>query len=270
MRIGLGQMNTGNRKSDNLATADTMIKELADSGASLIMLPEYFNFLGPESQMADNAEPVNSSPSLDMIRERAVKYQLHIHIGSFLERDESYIFNTGIVFNPAGEIIAKYRKIHLFDVEIPGGKRYLESETITPGDTVATFTIDDLTFGMSTCYDLRFPEMFRKLGEMGANVILLPAAFTMQTGRDHWELLLRARAVENLCWVVAAGQYGTSPPDNICYGRTMVINPWGIVTAQAPDGVHTLTAEIDLATLHQIRTTFPALNHKRKDIFSAN
>ncbi len=270
MRIGLGQMNTGTRKSDNLATADNMIRTLADCGVALVMLPEYFNFLGPESQMAENAEPIDSSPSLDIIQEKAVKHQLHIHIGSFLERDGDQIFNTGIVFNPAGEIIAKYRKIHLFDVEIPGGKRYFESESITAGDTVTTFTVDDLTFGMSTCYDLRFPEMFRKLGEMGANVILLPAAFTMQTGRDHWEILLRARAVENLCWVVAANQYGSSPPDNICYGRSMVINPWGIVTAQAPDGVHTLTAEIDLPTVHQIRSTFPALEHRRKDIFSAN
>jgi len=260
-------MNTGDRKSDNLATAETMIRELADCGVLLVMLPEYFNFLGPDSQMAGNAESIDSSPSLDMIRERAIKHQLHIHIGSFLERNGDHIFNTGIVFNPAGEIIAKYRKIHLFDVEIPGGKKYLESETIAPGDTVTTFAIDDLTFGMSTCYDLRFPEMYRKLSEMGTEVILLPAAFTMQTGRDHWELLLRARAVENLCWVVAVNQYGSSPPDNICYGRSMVINPWGIVTAQAPDGAHTLTAEIDLPTVQRIRSTFPALNHRRKEIF---
>jgi len=268
IKIGLGQMNSGAIKSENLATADSMISKLASSDVSLIMLPEYFNFLGPESQMAENAEHIDSSPSLDMIRQKAITHQIHIHIGSFLESDGNDIYNTGIVFNPAGEIIAKYRKIHLFDVEIPGGKRYFESETITPGDSVTTFTIEDLTFGMSTCYDLRFPEMFRRLSEMGADIFLLPAAFTMQTGRDHWELLLRARAVENLCWMAAANQYGSSPPGNICYGRSAVINPWGVMVAQASDGVHTLIAEINLSVVHQIRSTFPAQNHRRKDIFS--
>jgi len=260
-------MNSGSRKSDNLAMADAMVEEIADRGVSLVMFPEYYNFCGSESQMAENAETINSSPSLDAIRERAAKHQIHIHIGSFLERDGGRIFNTGVVFNPAGEIIAAYRKIHLFDVEIPGGKTYLESDTITPGDSVTTFTIDDLTFGMSTCYDLRFPEMFRKLSELGTDVILVPAAFTMQTGRDHWELLLRARAVENLCWVAAANQYGSSPPDNICYGRSMVVNPWGLVTVQAPDDTGIITADIDGSTVKRIRSTFPALEHQRKDIF---
>jgi len=268
MKIGLAQMNSGLRKSDNWAMADAMIEESADHGVSLVMFPEYYNFCGPGSLMAENAESIDSSPSLDAIRERAVKHQIHIHIGSFLERDGERTFNTGVVFNPAGEIIATYRKIHLFDVEIPGGKKYLESDTLTAGNSVSTFTIDNLTFGMSTCYDLRFPEMFRKLSELGTDVILVPAAFTMQTGRDHWEILLRARAVENLCWVAAANQYGSSPPDNICYGRSMVVNPWGLVTAQAADGTGIVTAEIDDSTVRQIRSAFPVLEHRRKDVFS--
>jgi len=190
-----------------------------------------------------------------------------VHIGSYLERDGDRFFNTGVVFDPKGERIAVYRKIHLFDVEIPGGKSYRESDTISPGTEVVTFPIGAFRFGMATCYDLRFPELFRRLAQIGADVILLPAAFTLQTGRDHWELLLRARAVENLCWVAAAGQWGPAPPDHLTFGRSMVINPWGLVVGQAPDGVSTLIARLDLETIHEIRTRFPAHNHIRRDLF---
>jgi predicted amidohydrolase len=267
MKIGLAQLNTQDNKQDNLASAEKLIDELAGKGAQLIMLPEYFNFLGPDELRAENAEPLHAAPSLEMIRTKASHLKVHIHIGSYLERDGQHVYNTGVVFDPAGEILAKYRKIHLFDVEIPGGLQYLESNTITAGDSLVAFSIGDMKFGMSTCYDLRFPEIFRRLSDQGVQVILLPAAFTLQTGRDHWELLLRARAVENLCWVAAAGQWGPSPPNHICFGRSMIINPWGIVVAQAPDGVSTVMAEIDPAILDKTRTTFPALNHRRRDLF---
>ncbi len=267
MTIGLSQMNSQDNKQDNLLAAEKSIKELAAQGASLIMLPEHFNFLGPEALRRENAEPLDESPSLDRMRTLAAQLKVHVHIGSYLERDGDRFYNTGVVFDDNGERIAKYRKIHLFDVEIPGGKSYRESDTISPGTEVVTFDIGDFRFGMATCYDLRFPELFRRLGEMGADVIMLPAAFTLQTGRDHWELLLRARAVENLCWVAAAGQWGSFPPENLTFGRSMVINPWGLVVRQAPDGVSTVTAELDLETLRATRTRFPALNHIRRDIF---
>lgn len=266
--IGLSQMNSQDNKKENLTSAKDSINELSEKGADLIMLPEYFNFHGSPQLMLENGEPIDASPSLDMIRAEAQRLKVYIHIGSYLERDGQHFYNTGVVFDPAGEVIAKYRKIHLFDVEIPGGKRYLESETITPGNEVTTFSIGQIIFGMATCYDLRFPELFRRLSDLGVHVFLLPAAFTLQTGRDHWELLLRARAVENLCWVAAAGQWGAFPPDNTCFGRSMVVNPWGLVVTQAPDGVSTITAEIDLPTLKAMRTTFPALDHIRKNIFS--
>jgi predicted amidohydrolase len=267
IRIGLSQMNSGDNKAENLRSAKNSINELAGKGADLIILPEYFNFLGPEQLMQENGESIDASPSLDMVRAEAQRLKVYIHIGSYLEREDKLTYNTGVVFDPSGEIIAKYRKIHLFYVEIPGGRKYLESETITPGNTVTTFSIGEFVFGMATCYDLRFPELFRRLSDMGVHVFLLPAAFTLQTGRDHWELLLRARAVENLCWVAAAGQWGSFPPDNTSFGRSMVVNPWGIVVAQAPDGVSTITAEVDLPTLKTIRTAFPALDHMRKNIF---
>jgi deaminated glutathione amidase len=267
IKIGLAQINTQDKKQDNLVSAEKLIVELADKGAQLIMLPEYFNFLGPDEFKSQNAETLDGSESLATIQRKARELKVHIHIGSYLEKDGDRLYNTGVVFDPTGEVIAKYRKIHLFDVVVPGGIEYLESNTITPGDEVVTFNIGDITFGMSTCYDLRFPELYRRLADKGAQVILVPAAFTLQTGRDHWELLLRARAVENLCWVAATGQWGPSPPDHICYGRSMVINPWGLVVAQARDGVSTVVTDIDLGILEKTRTSFPALNHLRKDLF---
>lgn len=265
--IGLSQMNTGADKTENLAAARTAIRELAGRGAELIMLPEHFNFLGPGKLRQQNGEEMGASPSLDMIRTEAGKLNVHIHLGSFLEKEDDRLYNTGVVVNPAGEIVAKYRKLHLFDVEIPGGRKYLESRTITAGNEVATFSIGPFVFGMATCYDLRFPELFRRLSHLGANVLLLPAAYTLQTGRDHWQVLLRARAIENLCWVAAAGQWGAIPPDHLCFGRSMVINPWGLVTSQAPDGVTSITAELDLEALQDIRTRFPVLEHVRQDLF---
>jgi len=265
--IGLSQMNSRDNKLENLAAAEKSIQDLAAQGARLIMLPENFNFMGPQALKKVNAEPLEKSPSLDRMRNIAARLKVYVHIGSYLEQDGSRFYNTGVVFDPSGERIAKYRKIHLFDVEIPGGKSYRESDTITPGDEVVTFGIDNLTFGMATCYDLRFPELFRQLAEKGSDVILLPAAFTLQTGRDHWELLLRARAVENLCWVAAVGQWGPSPPDHLTFGRSMVINPWGLVVCQAPDGVSTISARLDFETIREIRTKFPAHTHIRRDLF---
>lgn len=267
MIIGLSQMNSRDNKQENLAAAERSIRDLAERGAELIMLPEHFNFIGADSQRRENAELLDYSPSLDSIRRLAAELKVHVHIGSFLERKDDRFFNTGVVIDHNGERIARYRKIHLFDVEIPGGKSYRESDIISPGNEVVTFSIGAFTFGMATCYDLRFPELFRRLGEMGADVILLPAAFTLQTGRDHWELLLRARAVENLCWVAAAGQWGASPPQHLTFGRSMVINPWGLVMSQAPDGVSAITAEIDLETIREVRTKFPVHNHIRRDLF---
>ena len=158
MKIGLAQMNTRSDKEENLQSATKLINTLAASGAELIMLPEYFNFIGSEELWPENAEEIENSHSLGTMRELAVQLGVHIHIGSIMERDNHNIYNTGIVVNRAGEIIARYRKNHLFDVEIHGGRRYFESENITPGNKTTTFTIEDITFGMATCYDLRFPR----------------------------------------------------------------------------------------------------------------
>lgn len=266
MKIGLGQMNSRENREENLAGAERLVGELADDGAELVMLPEHFNFLGPDHLKRDHAETVEGSYSLERMRTLAQKFGVYVHIGSFFELDGDSIYNTGIVFNASGEIIAKYRKIHLFDVEIPGGKKYLESEIVSAGRELVTFRIGEFVFGMATCYDLRFPELFRLLVKKGANVLLVPAAFTVETGRDHWQLLLRARAVENQCWVAAAGQWGQFMEGRESFGRSMVVDPWGVVVAQATDGVRAILAELDMETVGTVRTSFPCLAHVRPDL----
>ncbi|MDJ0623292.1 MAG: carbon-nitrogen hydrolase family protein [Desulfocapsaceae bacterium] len=267
MRIGAVQLNSQANKEQNLVQAEKLIDLLAHQGADLIVLPEHFNYVGPDEDKRAMSEELTDSPSLDRIRRKAVEHSVHIHSGTLLERAGDRIHNTGVVFNPQGEIVARYRKIHLFDVEVPGGKKYLESAIVSPGEEVVTFTVGPVTIGLTTCYDLRFPELYRALAERGAQVILVPAAFTMQTGRDHWELLLRARAVENQCFVVAPNQYGSCPPKYLSYGRTMIIDPWGVVLAQASDEICTISADLDMKRLAHIRESFPALEHIRRDIF---
>ena len=268
LTIGMAQLNSGDSPQDNLQAALEAIAELADRGAELIVLPEHADFIGPDSSKEEQARTVDNSPYLDTLRARAADLGCHIHIGSYLERAGMSIYNCAVVFGSDGELVARYRKLHLFDVEIPGGKKYLESAVISPGLETVQFSIGEFNFGLATCYDLRFPELFRRLVQKGANVILLPAAFTMQTGRDHWEVLVRARAIENLCWVVGVGQWGEAPPDHLCFGRSMVVDPWGLVVAQAPDGAVNVTAEIDLHSVQRVRARFPALDHVREDIFN--
>lgn len=267
MRIGVVQLNSQADKDKNLRQAEAMIDILARQRAELVVLPEHFNYVGPDENKRAMSEELTDSPSLDRIRKKACEHGIYIHSGTLLEREGERIYNTGVVFAPDGEVAARYRKIHLFDVELPGGKKYLESAIVSPGEDIVTFTIGQVTIGLTTCYDLRFPELYRALAERGAQVILVPAAFTMHTGKDHWELLLRARAVENLSYVVAPNQFGSCPPTYHSYGRSMIIDPWGVVLAQAGDEVCTISADIDMERLAHLRTSFPVLEHVRRDIF---
>ncbi|MGI9537206.1 MAG: carbon-nitrogen hydrolase family protein [Desulfocapsaceae bacterium] len=266
--IGMAQLNSGDSVENNLRAALRAINELADRGAELIVLPEHADFIGPDSRKKELAQTIEDSVYLEKIRAQAADLKCHIHVGSYLETEDDNVYNCAVVFGPDGGMRARYRKLHLFDVEIPGGKKYLESAIISPGLETTQFSIGEFNFGLATCYDLRFPELFRRLVLNGANVILLPAAFTMQTGRDHWEVLLRARAIENLCWVVGVGQWGEAPPNHLCFGRSMVIDPWGLVVAQAPDGMTNVTADIELQSVKDVRTRFPALDHVREDVFT--
>jgi deaminated glutathione amidase len=265
MKIGVIQLNSQLDKKANIKTAEENIDELAEKGCDLIVLPEYFNFLGPSDLLKQNAEESNGY-TVTKISEKASKLGCYIHLGSILEKVGTNVYNSSFVFNKEGEIIAKYSKIHLFDVNIPGKIVHIESDVISAGKDIVTFNIDGIVFGMVTCYELRFPEIFRRLSYLGASVFIVPSAFHLETGRDHWEVLLRARAIENLSYVIAPDQW-KGIPGHICYGRSIAVDPWGVVMAKAQDKVCNFIVEIDKDFIKNTRTNLPALEHRRIDIF---
>lgn len=262
--VSLVQMNSGADKDANIAAALDAIDEAAEAGARLIVLPEVWTYLGPDSGNADAAETI-PGPLSRVLAERARQHGIYLHIGSMFERieDDSRISNTSLVFDPEGEMIAQYRKIHLFDVDLEADSSYKESATIAAGDEIVTFELDGTKVGLAICYDLRFPEIFRILALEGAEVVILPAAFTLATGKDHWEILIRARAIENGIFMVATGQVGKHPPGLSCYGRSMVVDPWGLVIAQAPDRPATLHATIEMDDVARVRRQIPSLANRQ-------
>ncbi len=266
LAIALVQMNSGDDKDANIREALAGIDRAAAAGARLVALPEVWTYLGDPSGNRDAAEPI-PGPLTGILAERARQHGIFLHAGSFFERAEGEprLFNTSVVFDPRGEIIATYRKIHLFDVDLETDTRYRESDTIAPGDEIVTLELDGLTVGLAICYDLRFPELFRILALRGADLIVVPAAFTMATGKDHWEVLLRARAIENTVHILAPGQVGQHPPGLWCYGRSMIVDPWGLVVAQASDGPAVVSATLDLGQQHRVRRQIPSLANRMPD-----
>ncbi|MBI3978543.1 MAG: carbon-nitrogen hydrolase family protein [Chloroflexi bacterium] len=268
MRVAAVQMNTGADKEANLRAAEDLIGRAADLGASVIALPEYFNYLGPAQGHAANAEPI-PGPTIERLSALARRRGVTIHCGSIAERspETPKLFNTTVVLDPAGEIVARYRKIHLFDIEIAGQVTAMESATIEAGHEVVNLSIDGVGCGLTICYDLRFPELYRILALKGAQVLFIPAAFTMFTGKDHWEVLIRARAIENQCFVVAPAQVGKHPPDRTCYGRSLIVDPWGLVLASAPDVPTVVSADLDMEQLARIRRELPSLQNRRPSAY---
>jgi len=201
---------------------------------------------------------------------KATKHKLYILCGSILEKSKELdkVFNTSVLIDPQGEIISRYRKIHLFNLEIKGGPLYRESTFVQPGREIVTIDTKRTNFGLSICYDLRFPELYRKLTFNGARVIFIPAAFTLHTGKDHWEPLIRARAIENQAYIVAPAQVGSHLPGKQCYGKSMIVDPWGIIMSKASDREMVIYAEIDFPYQDEIRGKLPSLLNRRKDIFS--
>jgi predicted amidohydrolase len=264
MQISVIQMNSRADKSENLRIAEHLINEAARSAPDLIVLPEYFAHLGDNRDDSRSAaELFGEGEAWKMISSLAVRNRVTVHAGSMMERAGNSYFNATAVFDPQGRQIAHYRKLHLFDVDVPGGLVYRESDNVSRGEAVVTYKVGDVTVGCSICYDLRFPELFRALRDAGAQVIVLPAAFTLMTGKDHWEVLLRARAIETQCFVAASAQifgHGQNG-QKVCYGHSMVIDPWGMVVAQVPDRVGHAAASIDLDQLADIRTKLPVANH---------
>lgn len=264
MRVAVCQLNARDDRKANLAVAANLLAEAAAAGADLAILPEYVDYLGPAAGQPE-PEPLDGEFG-EFFAALARQHRMWVLAGSFREigPDPEHSYNTSLVFNRDGRLAASYRKIHLYDVEIPGRVSYLESQHVAAGDTPVVVDVEGVRVGLSICYDLRFPELYRRLAvDGGAHLLVVPAAFMLHTGRDHWEVLLRARAIENQCYVAAAGQIGDHDPGRTCFGRSMVIDPWGTVLGQAPDTVGTVVVDIDIERVQRIRTELPSLANRR-------
>jgi deaminated glutathione amidase len=267
MRAAAIQLNSTGDKARNVENAERLVRAAAAAGAELAVLPEKWNLLGDSAVMLQGAEPLDG-PTLSAARSWARELGIHLVAGSIPERgeDPDKSFNTSTLIGPDGELEARYRKIHMFDVDV-GGVEYRESEHEEPGDEIVTAelggALGGVTLGMSVCYDLRFPELYRILAVRGARVITVPSAFTLETGRDHWDVLLRARAIENQAFVVAPNQIGEAPPHYRSYGRSAILDPWGVVLAQAPDEPCFIAADLDLERQDQVRSALPSLANRR-------
>jgi predicted amidohydrolase len=261
-------MNSREDKGKNLATAMALVAEAVASGAEFVALPENFIFLGPQDREIASAEPIPGL-STEPLAALARKHGIYLLAGSILEcvAGEEKVYNTSVLFGPDGTEVARYRKVHLFDVEIPGRVHSLESATMLAGQSVVAADTSLGKVGLSICYDLRFPELYRSLALMGARVAFSPAAFRLYTGKDHWELLVRARAVENGIYMVAPAQFGRSLPDVHCYGDTMIVDPWGTVIARAAERETVVLAEIDYVWQDEVNRSLPSLGHRRPGVY---
>jgi predicted amidohydrolase len=272
MRAAAIQMNSTGDRPRNRAIAERLVRAAARDGARLVVLPEKWNVLGTPEQLAAGAEPLDG-PTIAWARELARELGIDLIAGSIVEQlpggpGPRHRANTSVHVGPDGELHGVYRKLHLFDVEV-AGTVYRESDGEDPGEEVVTTTLHDETIlGMAVCYDLRFPELFRIQTLRGARVLALPSAFTLATTRDHWEVLLRARAIENQCFVVAANQIGEHMPGKASGGRSLIADPWGTVLATAPDGEGYALAELDFGRQDAIRTSLPALAHRRPHAYA--
>ncbi len=264
VRAGAVQLNSTEDTDRNLETADRLVREAAGRGAELVVLPEKWSVLGTAEQMNAGAQPLDG-PCISWARATARELGIDLIAGSILERvaGEQKGANTSVHVGPGGELRGVYRKIHMFDVEVDGVV-YAESDNEQPGsEAVVSQLADGTDLGMSVCYDVRFPELYRILAVRGAEVIAVPSAFTLATTRDHWEVLLRCRAIENQCFLVAPNQFGAHPPGHRSGGRSMIVDPWGLVLASAPDAETAIVADLDFGQLREVRRRLPSLANRR-------
>ncbi len=270
MRVAVLQTNSRGDKAANVEAALVLLDRAAGAGADLAVLPENVDYMGRRDGIEAAREPI-PGPTSQAFAAKARQHGMWVVGGSIHELSEEpgKSYNTSLLFDRRGEIVARYRKVHLYDVEIPGRVSARESTTVSAGCELVTAEIEGHLAGMSICYDLRFPELYRALAVRGAELLFVPAAFMLYTGKDHWEVLLRARAIENQCFVVAAGQVGSSEPNVTCYGRSMVVDPWGTVLATAPDGVGMAVADLDFDHLRRVRAELPSLANRRPDVYAA-
>ena len=267
--VALVQLDATDDWAANIATAVALADEAAASGARLVALPEYLHYRGPDDGFRASARTI-PGPHTDPFSEVARRRDAWILVGSTAETspDPERPFNTSTLIAPDGSIAARYRKVHLFDVAVEAGPVDTESARVTAGDRPVIADVDGARVGLSICYDLRFPELYRALALAGAQILTVPANFTERTGRDHWEVLLRARAIENAAYVLAPSQVN-GPPGQPAFGRSMVIDPWGTVVAQAPDTVAIIRADLDLDRVDSLRRQIPVLANRRPDTYDA-
>ena len=268
VRVAAVQLNSTADFSANLASAERLTRAAAFDGARLIVLPEKWTAMGAEEDLRAAAQPL-AGPAVEWARALARELHIDLIAGSIVEQVEGQekFANTSVHIDPEGEVRAVYRKLHMFDVEV-GGRSYRESDLEEPGDEiVCSRAADGTELGLSICYDLRFPELYRILAVRGARVLTVPAAFTLATTRDHWETLLRARAIENQAFVIAANQIGEHPAGMRSGGRSMIVDAWGLVLAQAPDEPTHIVAELDLERQREIRSALPSLANRRDDAY---
>ena len=258
------QMTSTTDVEHNLATAEELVTRAAGQGARLVTLPENFAFLRSEGQPVPDAQPLDG-PWVQRMAELARRHAITLLLGSLPERVEgdSRVRNTSVLLGPDGATLAAYRKVHLFDIDLPGMEHLKESRSVAPGSEVVVADTPAGRLGLSICYDLRFPELYRALAQRGARVLCVPSAFTERTGKAHWEVLLRARAIENLAYVLAPAQVGHHGGGRASHGQAMIVDPWGTVLAQVPDGEGVALAELDFARLERLRRELPALSHAR-------
>jgi deaminated glutathione amidase len=267
IRVACVQLTSGADKAANLERAERLVARAASTGADVVVLPEKWNGIGDAETLRALAEPLDGE-SVAAMADWAKRHGVTLVGGSITEAREGRekLSNTSVLFDSEGEQVAVYRKIHLFDVEV-GGHVYRESEAEEPGSEPVVATSEGWPIGLSVCYDVRFPELYRILALEGAELVTVPAHFTLHTGKDHWHVLLRARAIENQLYVAAAAQVGITGTGRPSYGRSVIVDPWGIVLAEAPDEETVISAELDRAWLEDIREKLPSLKNRQAEAY---
>ncbi len=260
------QLSCSSDQERNLSSAESLIERAAAAGARFVATPENTNYLGPHDEKVRRAEALDG-PTCSRFAELARRLGIHVLLGSFNEKADEKLrcYNTSVLFGPDGERLALYRKIHLFDVDVSDEVRFRESDTIVPGERISVTPTELGAIGLSVCYDLRFPELYRALVDAGAEIIAVPSAFTLTTGKDHWYPLLRARAIETQCFVLAPAQVGRHDDQGLrhSYGHSLIIDPWGQVIASVSEGEGIALAPIDLTHVTRVRAAIPVSQHRR-------
>lgn len=265
-RVAVVQMRSTPDVGENLAAAERLVTAGAERGAAVVMLPEAFGFIGPEKDKRRILEPLPAGgPILHACQRLATTHSVHLILGGFHEAsdDPNRSYNTCVHVGPDGEVIQRYRKIHLFDVDLADGTRLRESDATRGGEDVVVTTVPFGILGLSICYDVRFPALYQALVDAGAVALTVPSAFTASTGKDHWHVLLRARAIECQCYVFAPAQWGHHYGRRVSYGHALIVDPWGCVIAECSDGEGVAVADVDLNVLRRARTELPSLQHRQ-------